>query len=94
MGYVHVFHSCLEKRVGLRCRKVRRDCLVEEYFRTRPPRPSAVDRHDGLGLSDTIIRGNELAGEIDHLDRSVLQYLGRALRIEWADEPKCEEVRS
>jgi hypothetical protein len=91
-GYLHVFPSWVDWPVGLKARR-RDPCLVEEIFRILRPSPDAVDFADGLGLSDSIIVGDAMADEVAHLNRDEFTYVGRVLRIEWADDATAEQIR-
>jgi hypothetical protein len=68
--------------------------LVEEFVRVLAPKSTDVDWADELGLSDTIIDGQEVAEEIARLDRDELLLTGRTLRIVWAEGDEAARIRA
>jgi hypothetical protein len=92
-GYLRVREDQISRR-RLFDRRAHHECLVEEYFRTLPPAPDAVDAADVPGWSDTYVMPPEIPDEIERLTRNELLLTGRILRIEWLNGQDAEAVRA
>ena len=74
-------------------RKVVEPAIDLEMYRVKPPKPDDIDWADELGLSDTIVRGDEVEPEMARLRAGEFLLLGRTLQIEWLEGEEAEQVR-
>lgn len=57
------------------------------------PRPGDHDWSDELGLSDSFVGPEDLAEELEHLERDELLLTGRTLRIVWQSGAQADAIR-
>jgi hypothetical protein len=74
-------------------RKVVEPVIDEEIYRVKPPKPGDIDWADEVGLSDTVVAGDEVEPEMARLRSGEFLLLGRTLEIEWLEGDEAEQVR-
>jgi hypothetical protein len=89
-GYVRVIPSFV---LHPRRRGGKVPALVEEMFRIAPPAPDAVDRHDGLGFSDSLAVDEVLDKRLEELSRDEFHYIGRQMLIVWKEGEDADRIR-
>lgn len=92
-GYLRVRRDALHDGPFWHRKRSKRAALWQDFYRVLPPQPTDPDRADSLGLSDSFVRPEHLAEELDRLERDELLMTGRALRIVWQSGSEADEIR-